>query len=284
MLVDDIKKYYSQSKSVATGTQKTCKVNKGLAYLTDLKPLPPSNYDRTINQFTRKQSKTQHAIDLGVNTPKLVCAFLSNGHMVEVQEQAPGDILFSYSQDSAKYKFLNDVQRNLPENRFFNSLMKEKQKEFNYKQLRILANAPQEHYNKLFADAKVLACQAGCSLGDIHCENLNYDTEKGFYFLDLYFPTFIEMYSDFDVFDETFVFLRDIVMYYEDTPSVFENEIKQHMGSIIKKCLNATINNNFNIEESSFSENRFLILRCCGQELGNSILQEYYAKKFNKQQ
>lgn len=208
--------------------------------------------------------------------------------MLRFKKKPPGDVLHLINTSSAAIKFLNSEEFPLQHEEIYKKIVKDKQKEYNLQMQQKLLDAPQSFFDKLLADARLLAVKHEQPLNDLNAENIMFDQEKGFFFIDLEPYTFVheekpKRPTDFTIFKKVTWMLASMDNFYTncEDDSVYMLHKKANK-ILISKLLNAVLNDYFIFSLEDFPELENIIKRHCAsndsEEIINTFKAQYFAK------
>lgn len=304
----NLKSEYSHSVPLAKGCEKTVRItadnDSNSSHQTThlVKPIikkvflciPPTaeNVEKFEVEYSKNLEINLEMIKDGINVVQIFGYFKQDGEYVEVQEQAPGNVVHFLSKKNVETQLLTTEEKGLPKDEK-TALVKQRQQEYNLKMQQELLDAPQELYDKFLADAKLLMLKYNQPLIDVsNSENVTFSPEKGFFFIDL------EPYSnlsltaknkpatDMELIKTISWLFSNIDAYYtglEDDKVYFAH--KRANKTIITKFANAIINNHFDLtKENLQAVERIIIDRCSkldGPEVAEDFKRQYMAKVKN---
>lgn len=277
--IDSLIAEFLQSKPLANGTHNAVTQLNGKVFLRslDLIPTTPSAIREFTEEFNDNLMLNYNMLQDGINVVPLLGCFNYKGEFVEVQGKAPGDIVHSTNPSDVTTRFLTEHEQDLM--RYVNLSPKayERQLEYNLKMKQALVDAPQSFYDKFVADAKLLNSKHLQYLGDISAENVTFDCQKGFYFIDLdpYGDGYASILSDCNIMRQLSCLFDSINTYYACNSIAHHEQNTRSNKQVITKFFNAAINNNFKFSERDLEFVESFINDCCLEEDAKQIITNF---------
>lgn len=223
----------------------------------------------------------------GLNVAPFFGAFKQGDEFVQVQGKVPGDVIQIKSKSNAATKFLTEDEKSTLAINKQRDLIIKRQQEYNLKMHQQLVDAPQNFYDKLLSDAKILAYKYGQKLSDSHTENFTFSPEKGFFFLDL---------DPLTIAKESGSYCRDYTIFkcighlfdninYHFTQCYDENTKKQITKAnqhIIRKYVQAALNCDFKFDPEDLYQIHQFIKHNCTPEDATQISNQFVAQYIEK--
>lgn len=214
--MSDLKKEFlsyiksGQLKIKSRGASKYCleTPQKPYVYLANIHPASLDSIFLFANSIQRKVQLSKKFKEYGIGVVMVVGGFKSNGHYVEVQEKAQGQVFAVNNPLSALIRFIKPEEKLLPKEKQ-NMLCMWRAAKYNLQMQQVLANAPQEHYNKLIADYLKLKRIFDIDVVDNNSENILYDPNIGFTLIDLDYKKGKYFKTEFDIFSNALETITD---------------------------------------------------------------------------
>ena len=173
------------------GAEKKCYIFKNFVIFVQSIPnglQDTEQFENTISTKLLKQQNLQYLSNCGIQVAKILDIQLSEDKVFEIQEKAPGEVLF-YTNESNILNLFGDKEMKR-EHTSFKDMGEPYRVEFcekliqrNLDMQKKLKNAPLSQFVKFLADFKALE-EYGMDL-DLHGENFLYSPKEGFTFIDL---------------------------------------------------------------------------------------------------
>lgn len=175
--------------SIAFGAEKRCYLFRNfIVFSEDVSGFSSEKIQAVLINKLIKQQNTQYLKNGGVNTPAILDIQMDGNRVFEIQERAPGDVLF-YTNESNIINIFYDKDSNvsypsfkdMPEkfrNDFTVQLLKR-----NLNMQKVMKDGSKEFFKKFLFDIKTLE-EYGINL-DLHGENFLYSPKYGFSSIDL---------------------------------------------------------------------------------------------------
>ena len=214
--MSDLKKEFlsyiksGQLKIKSRGSSKYCleTPQKPYVYLANIRPASMDSVCGYANNVQRKVQLSKQFKELGIGVVKIIGGFNSKGRYVEVQEKAQGQVFAINSPLSAYVRFIKPEEKTKPREEQ-NILFILRATKYNLQMQKILAAAPQEHYNKLISDYLKLKKIFNIDVVDNNSENVLYDPNIGFTLIDLDYNPGKHFQNEFDVFSNALETITD---------------------------------------------------------------------------
>lgn len=220
-------KKQKQLKIFSKGSERECIITpqKPYVYLRHIKPANIQSVKFFAHRTQARVQLSKKFKEHNISVAEVVGGFSDNGHFVEVQKKANGNVFAFNNIGSAIKQFNLMPQLTNKSKKAKLQVVESAIVKYNLEMQKTLSQAPLEHYAKLLSDYIKLKKYFNIENIDNNSENILYDENAGFTFIDLDVTPSNELNNEFDVFWNALQPICDADGFYKT-----DEDIKSHLS------------------------------------------------------